>query len=153
MGWYCGAGVFGLIVCKLLTLSLALPTFFNNNNNIHTLNTIPIYWNQKVWVFCELIVLHSVCQSMVSYFRQLINVLPNLHVVGIISRSNQELVRSCRHDPLSDSDSHKNARYRELLQTYFFSCSSSITLAHHLHMTSIAFYLALDNMQTIIIHP
>ena len=30
--WYCGAGVFGLIGCISLSLSLALPTFFNNNN-------------------------------------------------------------------------------------------------------------------------
>ena len=29
----CGAGVFGLIGCNAPTLSLALPTFFNNNNN------------------------------------------------------------------------------------------------------------------------
>ena len=33
IGWYCGAGVFGLIGCTSLSLSLALPTFFNNNNN------------------------------------------------------------------------------------------------------------------------
>ena len=33
IGWYCGAGVFGLIGCISLSLSLALPTFFNNNNN------------------------------------------------------------------------------------------------------------------------
>ena len=33
IGWYCGAGVFGLIGCIPLSLSLALPTFFNNNNN------------------------------------------------------------------------------------------------------------------------
>ena len=31
-GWYCGAGVFGLIGCISLSLSLALPTFFNNYN-------------------------------------------------------------------------------------------------------------------------
>ena len=33
--WYCGAGVFGLIGCISLSLSLnlAMPTFFNNNNN------------------------------------------------------------------------------------------------------------------------
>ena len=30
---YCGAGVFGLIGCISLSLRLALPTFFNNNNN------------------------------------------------------------------------------------------------------------------------
>ena len=30
--WYCRAGVFGLIGCTSLSLSLALPTFFNNNN-------------------------------------------------------------------------------------------------------------------------
>ena len=29
-GWYCGAGVFGLIGCTSLSLSLALPTSFNN---------------------------------------------------------------------------------------------------------------------------
>ena len=28
-----GLGVFGLIGCISLSLSLALPTFFNNNNN------------------------------------------------------------------------------------------------------------------------
>ena len=33
IGWYCGAGVFGLIRCTSLSLSLALPTFLNNNNN------------------------------------------------------------------------------------------------------------------------
>ena len=27
IGWYCGAGVFGLIGCISLSLSLALPTF------------------------------------------------------------------------------------------------------------------------------
>ena len=37
IGWYCRAGVFGLIGCILLSLSLALPTFFNNNNNINLL--------------------------------------------------------------------------------------------------------------------
>ena len=31
LGWYCGAEVFGLIGCISLSLSLALPTFFNNN--------------------------------------------------------------------------------------------------------------------------
>ena len=38
MGWYYGAGVFGLIGCISLSPSLGLPTFFNNdddnNNNI-----------------------------------------------------------------------------------------------------------------------
>ena len=29
IGWYCGAGVFRLIGCKSLSLSLALPTSFN----------------------------------------------------------------------------------------------------------------------------
>ena len=33
IGWYCGAGVFGLIGCISLSLSLALPTFLSNNNN------------------------------------------------------------------------------------------------------------------------
>ena len=32
-GFYCGAGVFGLIGCISLSLSLALPTSFNSNNN------------------------------------------------------------------------------------------------------------------------
>ena len=36
IGWYCGARVFGLIGCIPLSLSLALPTFFNNNNNDFT---------------------------------------------------------------------------------------------------------------------
>ena len=30
IGWYCGAGVFALIGCTLISLSLALPTFFNS---------------------------------------------------------------------------------------------------------------------------
>ena len=34
IGWYCGAGVFGLIGCISLSPSLALLTFFNNNNII-----------------------------------------------------------------------------------------------------------------------
>ena len=38
IGWYCGAGVFGLIGCTSLSLSLALPTFFNNNNNNSSLS-------------------------------------------------------------------------------------------------------------------
>ena len=33
IGWYCGAGVFGLIGCRSLSPSLALPTSFNNHNN------------------------------------------------------------------------------------------------------------------------
>ena len=33
IGWYYGAGVFGLIGCISLSPSLALLTFFNNNNN------------------------------------------------------------------------------------------------------------------------
>ena len=33
IGWYYRAGVFGLIGCLSLSLSLALPTFFNNNSN------------------------------------------------------------------------------------------------------------------------
>ena len=32
-GWYCGAGVFGLIGCKSLSPSPALPASFNNNDN------------------------------------------------------------------------------------------------------------------------
>ena len=34
IGWYCGAGFFGLIGCLSLSLSLALLTSFNNNNNL-----------------------------------------------------------------------------------------------------------------------
>ena len=34
IGWYCGAGVFGLIGCIPLSLSLALPSFFNNNKQL-----------------------------------------------------------------------------------------------------------------------
>ena len=33
MGWYCGAGVFGLIGCYSHSPILALQTFFNDNNN------------------------------------------------------------------------------------------------------------------------
>ena len=33
IGWYCGVGVFGLIGCISLSLSIALPTSFNNNKN------------------------------------------------------------------------------------------------------------------------
>ena len=33
MGWYCGAGVFGLIGRQSHSPSLSLPTFSNNNNN------------------------------------------------------------------------------------------------------------------------
>ena len=33
IGWYCGAGVLGLIGCRSLSSGLALPTSFNNNNN------------------------------------------------------------------------------------------------------------------------
>ena len=32
IGWYCGDGVFGLIRCKSLYHSFALPTYLNNNN-------------------------------------------------------------------------------------------------------------------------
>ena len=33
IGWYCGAGDFGLTGCISLSLSLAQPTFFDNNYN------------------------------------------------------------------------------------------------------------------------
>ena len=33
MGWFCGAGVFGLIGCKFLSPCFAIPTSFNNDNN------------------------------------------------------------------------------------------------------------------------
>ena len=35
VSWSCGAGVFGLIGCKLFSPSLALLIFFNNNNWIY----------------------------------------------------------------------------------------------------------------------
>ena len=41
IGWYCGDGVFGLIWCISLSLSLALPTFYNSNN-------IKNYWKVLV---------------------------------------------------------------------------------------------------------
>ena len=34
IGWYCGFVVFGLIGSRSVSLRLALPTSFNNNNNI-----------------------------------------------------------------------------------------------------------------------
>ena len=34
IGWYCGPGIFGLIGCSSLSLSLALSTSFNNNIEI-----------------------------------------------------------------------------------------------------------------------
>ena len=45
IGWYCGAGVFGLIGCISLSLSLALPTFLNNNKN-NTLRS----WYRTVYI-------------------------------------------------------------------------------------------------------
>ena len=39
IGWYCGAGVFGLMGFTSLSLSLSLPTFFNNNHNNKLLTT------------------------------------------------------------------------------------------------------------------
>ena len=46
IGWYFGAGVFVLIGCISLSLSLALPTFFNNNNNCcqTSINSVIKYW-------------------------------------------------------------------------------------------------------------
>ena len=40
------AGVFGLIGCTSLSLSLALPTFFNNNNN-HVLSASCVNFKDK----------------------------------------------------------------------------------------------------------
>ena len=40
MGFYCGAGIFGLIGSYLLSPSLAFPTFFNNNNNNNIRNHV-----------------------------------------------------------------------------------------------------------------
>ena len=50
IGWYCEAGVFGLIGCIPLSFSLALPTSFNNNNDNNNNNSykqfnIPIHQN------------------------------------------------------------------------------------------------------------
>ena len=45
IGWYCGAGVFGLIGCISLSLNLSLPTFFNNNSNSNNNNNnMDGYW-------------------------------------------------------------------------------------------------------------
>ena len=50
IGWYCGAGVFGLIGCISLSLSLALPTSFNNNNKMtSTWHQCGINWHQS-WI-------------------------------------------------------------------------------------------------------
>ena len=38
IGWYCGAGVSGLIGCISLSPSLALLLFVNNNNNSNLVN-------------------------------------------------------------------------------------------------------------------
>ena len=43
-GWYCRTGVFGLIGCISLSLSLALPTSFNNNNNNNNSTTVIRAW-------------------------------------------------------------------------------------------------------------
>ena len=42
IGWYCGAGVFGLIGCISLSYSLALLTFFNNNNNLSSVRFLQL---------------------------------------------------------------------------------------------------------------
>ena len=55
IGWQCGAGVFGLIGCHSPSPDLALPIFFNNNNNerksgywllyaIYANERQPVYW-------------------------------------------------------------------------------------------------------------
>ena len=52
VGWYCGAGVFLLIFCISLSLSLALPTFFNNNKNTSITAQSLMHGHQipyKVW--------------------------------------------------------------------------------------------------------
>ena len=43
IGWYCGAGVLGLIGCISLSPSLALLTFNNNNNNNNKIIIITDY--------------------------------------------------------------------------------------------------------------
>ena len=47
IGWYCAAGVIGLIGCISLSLSLALPTTFNNNNYYYWARTILSGWLKK----------------------------------------------------------------------------------------------------------
>ena len=49
IGWYCGAGVFGLIGCISLSLSIALPTFYNNNNN----NNNIIHQKFIIYIICN----------------------------------------------------------------------------------------------------
>ena len=40
IGWYCGAGFYGLIRCKSPSPSLASSTSFNNNNNNNYMSEI-----------------------------------------------------------------------------------------------------------------
>ena len=51
IGWYCRAGVFGLIVCRSLSPSLSLLTFFNNNSKkyIYTGWSMPTLYIRITW--------------------------------------------------------------------------------------------------------
>ena len=40
--WYCGGGVFGLMVCKSLSSSIALPTSFNDNKKMEKDKKTPL---------------------------------------------------------------------------------------------------------------
>ena len=50
IGWYCGAGVFGLIGWQSPSPGLALPIFFNNNNNNNNnTDNWPDEWPTDYW--------------------------------------------------------------------------------------------------------
>ena len=55
----CGAGVFGPIGCISLSLSLALPTFFNNNNNNNN-SSIALRWLQQ-FISCSFFAFRIAC--------------------------------------------------------------------------------------------
>ena len=93
IGWYCGAGVFGLIGCIPLSLSLALPTFFNNNNNNKVGCSLQVYvWFQykyirtlefkdrpTIWYF--LIILKALESNIAAYLTYIYDpILPNEEV-------------------------------------------------------------------------
>ena len=48
IGWCCGAGVYGLIGCISLSLSLPLTTYFNNNNFFLNRTGPTPLWNWKL---------------------------------------------------------------------------------------------------------
>ena len=61
IGSYCGAGVFGLIGCTSLSLSLAMPTSYNNNNNNNDYNNNTLYSPTPFLykLYCTLFMLYS----------------------------------------------------------------------------------------------